>query len=56
MSKTGSINAEMLAALRGLLDHYVAAVNSGDCGNWDPETETQVIAARAAIKRAQGSA
>ncbi|WP_458763622.1 hypothetical protein [Cupriavidus basilensis] len=42
----------LLTALRGLVDHYVTLINSGDCGNWDPETEPQVIAARAAIAQA----
>lgn len=36
-------------ALVDLLDHYLELVNSGDCGNWDPETEPVVIAARKAI-------
>jgi hypothetical protein len=31
------------AALLGLLNHYVALINSGDAGNWDPETEDVVI-------------
>jgi hypothetical protein len=43
---------ELLAALKVLLDRYVSLINCGDCGNWDPETEAEVIAARAAIKKA----
>lgn len=43
---------DLLSALRGFLEMYVAMVNSGDCGNWDAETEPQVIAARAAIAKA----
>jgi len=37
-------------ALERLLGRYVSMVNSGDCGNWDPETEEEVIEARAALK------
>lgn len=36
-------------ALADLLDHYTELVNCGDCGNWNPETEAEVIAARAAL-------
>lgn len=42
----------LYAALEGLLDHYVTLVNSGDAGNWDPEDEDHVKAARAALKAA----
>jgi hypothetical protein len=38
------------AALSGLLKRYTSLVNSGDCGNWNPEEEPEVIAARAALK------
>lgn len=41
-------------ALTALLDRYVSLVNCGDCGNWNPETEDQVIAARAALANARG--
>lgn len=40
----------LTGALEGLLKHYVDLVNCGDCGNWDPETEAPVIAAREALK------
>jgi len=36
-------------ALRELLEMYVQLANSGDCGNWNPEEEDEVIAARAAL-------
>lgn len=36
-------------ALRGLLDRYTALVNSGDCGFWNPETDNEVITARAVL-------
>jgi predicted nuclease with TOPRIM domain len=45
---------ELEAALRGLLTAHVELVNSGDCGNWDPEVEVEVIAARAALDTQTG--
>lgn len=36
-------------ALDGLLKRYVELVQSGDCGHWDPETDVEVIAARAVV-------
>lgn len=45
---------ELLEALTGLTDHYTQLVNCGDCGNWDPEKEPQVVAARTAIAKALG--
>ncbi len=41
--------ARLTSSLRGLLELYTDLVNCGDCGNWDPEREDQVIAARAAL-------
>jgi len=41
--------AELRLALDSLLEYYVNMINSGDCGNWNPETEPEVIAARAAV-------
>lgn len=37
-------------ALKHLLEHYVELARSGDCGNWDPETEEPVKKARAALE------
>lgn len=45
---------DLLKALENLLHIYVALVESGDAGNWDAETETEVIDARAAIAKAKG--
>jgi hypothetical protein len=45
---------DMLAALKALTERHASLVNSGDCGFWDPETEQQMIAARAAIAKAEG--
>lgn len=42
-------NERLCAALSGLLTRYVDLVNCGDCGNWDPEKEREVIEARAAL-------
>ncbi len=41
---------QLKAALEGFLESYLVLANSGDCGNWDPEEEDHVIAARAALK------
>ena len=46
---------DLKTALADLLNHYVRLVECGDCGNWDAETEPEVIAARAAIARAIGA-
>ena len=40
--------AALRQALDDMTDHYTAMISSGDCGHWDPETDWQVIAARAA--------
>jgi hypothetical protein len=45
---------DLLAALKALTDSYTRLVNSGDCGFWDPETETPIQDARAAIAKAEG--
>lgn len=44
---------DLYEALKKFLDSYLRLVNSGDCGNWNPETEAVVIAARAALQRAE---
>lgn len=44
---------ELVGALRGMTEHYCALINSGDCGNWNPEADAPVIAARAALKNAE---
>jgi hypothetical protein len=45
---------DLLEALIAMINHYTGLINSGDAGNWDPETESKVIIARAAIAKAQG--
>lgn len=49
-----SVARELLAGCEGVLNTYCALVESGDCGNWDPEREEPVKAARAAIAQAKG--
>lgn len=39
----------LVEASTRLLARYVSLAGSGDCGFWDPETETEVIAMRAAL-------
>lgn len=42
--------AEQLATAASThLERYVALVNSGDAGNWNPETEAHVVALRQAL-------
>jgi len=42
---------ELVDALAGLLKLYVDLGNSGDAGNWNPEEEPEVIAARAVLAK-----
>lgn len=42
---------ELREALKGLLDEHVKLVSSGDCGNWDVETEYPVKCARTTLER-----
>ncbi len=46
---------QLLAELKRFIEMYVQMGNSGDCGNWDPETEPEVIQARAAIAAAESA-
>jgi len=46
---------DLREALERLLDRYTGLINSGDAGFWNPETEAEVIAARAALARATGT-
>ncbi len=47
-----NFSAELSAALAGMVERYTSLANSGDCGNWNPEEEPEVIAARAALAKA----
>lgn len=46
---------ELLEALENVLRRYTDLINSGDAGNWDPEEEDEVKAARAAIANVKGA-
>lgn len=43
---------ELLEQLHKMTEHYVRLAGCGDCGNWNPEEEDEVIAARATIAKA----
>lgn len=47
---------DMYEALKTFVAEYVDLVESGDAGFWDAEKEPKVIAARAAIAKAEGRA
>lgn len=47
--------ADLLACLRAMLDCYISLVNSGDCGNWDVESEEEVKRARALLARLEAA-
>lgn len=47
-------NRELVKALQGFVDSFVELANSGDAGFFDPEEQDEVIAARAAIRKATG--
>ena len=37
---------ELRKALNDMVEMYIGMVNSGDCGNWNPEEDEEVVAAR----------
>lgn len=43
---------DLFRALETFVEQYVGLVESGDAGFWDPEKEPKVIAARAALSKA----
>lgn len=49
-----SASPDLLEALQAFLAMYIEGANSGDWGNWNPEEEPEIIAARAAIAKALG--
>ena len=49
--KAANCHDELVAALKACADRYCRLVASGDCGNWDPEEERHVIAARAILAK-----
>lgn len=42
---------ELAAKLRMMTEHYVELAGCGDCGNWNPEEEPEVIEARALLAK-----
>jgi len=42
-------NYQLARALDELLKRYTAMVNSGDCGNWNPEADECVVKAKDAL-------
>ena len=51
VEKWRDMATELGSRLDSLLNRYVELVNCGDCGNWNPEEEMVVKAARRAIER-----
>jgi hypothetical protein len=47
--------AKLEGALRVMLERFVGLVASGDAGSWDPESEPEVVAARAALNTEEGT-
>lgn len=47
---------DLLIALNGIIKRYAELVDSGDCGFWEVEGETEMITARAALAKATGAA
>jgi hypothetical protein len=45
---------DLYEALAGVVELYVELVNSGDAGFWDPEEVSAIVAARAALRKANG--
>ncbi|KKJ75467.1 hypothetical protein WH95_18380 [Kiloniella litopenaei] len=45
---------DLLEALKAFTKMYVQMIESGDCGNWNPEEDAEVIQARKAIAKAEG--
>lgn len=43
---------DLFHALKTFVEEYVRLIESGDAGFWNPEEEAKVIAARAAISKA----
>lgn len=54
LAEAAQLAPKLLTALEAMTAHYVALVNCGDCGRWDPETEDEVLVARDAIRKARG--
>ncbi len=53
--RLSSAAPDLANSLLALLTRYTELVNCGDCGHWNPELEPEVITARAALAKAQGT-
>ena len=49
MAAKAEANRDLVDALSDMTEHYVSLAGCGDCGFWDPEQESEVIAARKMI-------
>ena len=47
---------ELVAACKAFLEGYIALIDSGDCGNWDPRTEPEVQAVMAVLAKVDSRA
>ena len=47
------IREQLIKSLKEVTEHYIALVNSGDCGFWNPEKEDEIIQARQALKESE---
>ena len=45
---------DLYSALENITNSYIELVNSGDCGNWNPENDKEVVEAYAALAKARG--
>jgi hypothetical protein len=45
---------DMYAALDELTNTYIQLIDSGDCGNWNPREDEEIINSLAALKKARG--
>ncbi|MET0375660.1 MAG: hypothetical protein ABW128_15560 [Rhizorhabdus sp.] len=53
-SHRAQATAELVGVLGAMTERYVELVNCGDCGHWNPETEQEVIDARALLRKHGG--
>jgi hypothetical protein len=49
-----AVNKVLVDSSKALINRYTSLVNCGDCGNWDPEDDDEVIAMRESIELAGG--
>lgn len=49
MTQMAALMSDVTDCLSDMTEHYVQLAGCGDCGHWDPEKESEVIAARKMI-------